>query len=176
MRMLRPVIVAAALGAALLCGTVPAHASENIPSVTLSPDFAEPQDTVRITVTCAQTSVRRAVVTSDAFAPVTMASSQAHESILGTTTRVENVRPGTYRVTSTCDGTSSSSTTLTVLAAGASHVVPEDGAQVVPAGGAQTGGGGMALNRPPSAAVGAALLASGLGLVAITLRRRIARP
>jgi hypothetical protein len=33
----------------------------------------------------------------------------------------------------------------------------------------------MAPNRPPTAAVGGALLASGLGLVAITLRRRIAR-
>lgn len=175
MRMLRPVIVAAALGAALLCGTVPAHASANIPSVALSPDFAEPQEIVRITVSCAQSSVRRAVVTSDAFGQVTMVSSQAHESILGSTTRVKNVRPGQYRVTSTCDGSSSSSTTLTVLAAGASHVVPEGGTPGVPEGGAQTGGGGMAPNRPPSAAVGAALLASGLGLVAIALRRWIAR-
>jgi hypothetical protein len=167
MRMLRPVIVAAALAAAPLCGAVPAHATENLPSVALSPDFAQPQETVSITVTCAQASVRKAVVTSDAFAPVTMVSGEAHESILSSTTVVENVRPGKYRVSSTCDGTSSSSATLTVLAPGASHVVPE--------GGAHTGGGSMAPNRPPSAAVGAALLASGLGLVAITLRRRIAR-
>jgi hypothetical protein len=167
MRMLRPVIVAAAMGAALLCGTVPAHASDNLPSVSLSPDFAEPQETVSITVTCAQASVRRSVVTSDAFDPVTIATSEAHESILSSTTVIKNVRPGKYRVTSTCDDTSSSSTTLTILAPGAPHVVPE--------GGAHTGGGSMAPNRRPSAAVGGALLASGLGLVAITLRRRVAR-
>ena len=167
MGMLRPVIVAAALGAALLCGTVPAHAADNLPSVSLSPDFAEPQETISITVTCRQASVRRSVVTSDAFAPVTIVSSEAHESILSSTTVIKNVRPGKYRVTSTCDDTSSSSTTLTILAPGAPHVVPE--------GGAHTGGGSMAPNRPPSAAAGGALLASGLALLAITLRRRIAR-
>jgi hypothetical protein len=183
MRMLRPVVVAAVRGAALLCATVPAHATGNLPSVALSPDFAAPRETVSITVTCAQASVRKAVVTSDAFAPVTMVSSQERESILSGTTLVNSVRPGKYHVSSTCDGAANASTTLTVLASGASHVVPEDVAQsvpaggspAVPAGGARTGGGGMAPNRPPGAAAGVVLLASGLGLVAIALRRRIAR-
>ncbi len=63
---------------------------------------------------------------------------------------------------------STASTTLTILTAGAPHVVPE--------GGARTGGGSTAPNRPaPTAAVGTAMLASGLGLVALTLRRRAAR-
>jgi hypothetical protein len=171
MRMLRPVIVAAALGAALLCGTVPAHASgssaENLPSVSLSPDFAEPQETVSVTVTCRQANVRKSLVTSAAFDPVTLLSSEAHESVMSGTIVIKNVRPGKYRVTSTCDDSSSSSTTLTILAPGSPHLVPD--------GGAHTGGGSMAPNRPPTAAVGGALLASGLGLVAITLRRRIAR-
>jgi hypothetical protein len=171
MRIPRPVIVAAALGAALLCGPVVAHASgtsaENLPSVSLSPDFAEPRETVSVLVTCRQANVRKSLVTSDAFDPVTILSSQAHESIMSSTTVIKNVRPGRYRVTSTCDDSSTSSTTLTILAPGSPHVVPE--------GGAHTGGGSMAPNRPPAQAVGGALLASGLGLVAITLRRRIAR-
>ncbi len=168
MRMLRPVVAAAALGAALLCGSLPAHASsvENLPSVSVSPDFAEPRETVSVTVTCQQANVRKSVVTSDAFDPVTMLSSQAGESIMSGTTVIRNVPPGRYRVTSTCDDSSSSSTTLTVLAAGAPHMVPQ--------GGARTGGGSMAPNRQVTAA-GGALLASGLGLLAITLRRRIAR-
>jgi hypothetical protein len=169
MRMLRPVVVAAALGAALLCGSLPAHASsvENLPSVSVSPDFAEPRETVGVTVTCRQANVRKSVVTSDAFDPVTMFSGEARESIMSRTTVIRNVRPGKYRVTSTCDDSSTSSTTLTVLAPGAPHLVPE--------GGAQTGGGSMAPNRQVTAAAGGALLASGLGLLAITVRRRLAR-
>jgi hypothetical protein len=168
MRMLRPVVVAAALGAALLGGSLPAHASsvENLPSVSVSPDFAEPRETVSVTVTCRQATVRKSVVTSDAFDPVTMFSGEARESIMSSTTVIRNVRPGRYRVTSTCDDSSASSTTLTVLAPGAPHMVPE--------GGARTGGGGMAPNRPATAA-GGALLASGLGLLAIALRRRFVR-
>jgi hypothetical protein len=169
MRMLRPVVVAAALGAALLCGSLPAHASsvENLPSVSVSPDFAEPRETVSVTVTCRQATVRKSVVTSDAFDPVTMFSGEARESIMSSTTVIRNVRPGRYRVTSTCDDSSTSSTTLTILAPGAPHMVPE--------GGARTGGGGMAPNRPPATAAGGALLAAGLGLLAVALRRRFAR-
>ncbi|HEX8862075.1 MAG TPA: hypothetical protein VGC06_23820 [Actinomycetes bacterium] len=169
MRMLRPVVAAAALGAALLCGSPPAHAfsAENLPSVSVSPDFAEPRETVSVTVTCRQANVRKSVVTSDAFDPVTMLSSQAGESIMSSTTVIRNVPPGRYRVTSTCDGSSTSSTTLTILPAGAPHMVPQ--------GGARTGGGSMAPNRQVTAAGGGALLASGLGLLAITLRRRLAR-
>jgi hypothetical protein len=169
MRMLRPVVVAAALGAALLCGSLPAHASsvENLPSVSVSPDFAEPRETVSVTVTCRQAQVRKSVVTSDAFDPVTMFSSEARESIMSSTTVIRNVRPGSYRVTSTCDDSSTSSTTLTVLAPGAPHLVPE--------GGARTGGGSMAPNRQVTGAAGGALLASGLGLLVIALRRRFAR-
>jgi hypothetical protein len=180
MRMLRPVVAAAAVGAALLCGSLPAHASsvENLPSVSVSPDFAEPRETVSVTVTCQQAKVRKAVVTSDAFDPVTMFSSEAHESIMTGTTLIRNVRPGKYHVTSTCDDSSTSSTTLTVLAPGASHMVPEDGApggsHTVPEGGAPTGGGSMAPNRHVTAA-GSVLLASGLGLLAVALRRRFAR-
>jgi hypothetical protein len=176
MRMLRPVVVAAALGAALLCGSLPAHASsvENLPSVSVSPDFAEPRETIRVTVTCRRTSTRT-VVTSDAFNRVTILSTEARESIVSGTIRINDVRPGRYRVTSTCDDSSTSSTTLTVLAPGSPHVVPDEPAHVAPQGGARTGGGGMAPNRPPPTAVGAVLLAFGLGLVAFTLGRRVAR-
>jgi hypothetical protein len=188
MRILRPAVLAAAAGVALLCGAVPAQANgstaEGLPSVRVSPDFAEPGETIGVTATCRQTSATRTVVTSGAFDPVTLdLPAGASQPTVADTVVINNVRPGKFTVSSTCDDNSTSSTTLTILAKGAPHLVPEVGAHtgggsappMVPEGGAHTGGGSTAPNRPPSAAVGAALLGSGVGLVAFALRRRFAR-
>jgi hypothetical protein len=173
MRILRPAALAAALGAVLLCTAVQAQAggstTEGLPSVSLSPNFAQPGESISVTATCRKATSTRTLVTSGAFDPLTLLPpTGASEPILTGTIRINHVHPGHYTVTSTCDDSSTSSTTLTVLAVGAPHVVPE--------GAAHTGGGSTAPNRPgPPAGLGAALLGSGVGLVAVTLRRRAAR-
>jgi hypothetical protein len=172
MRILRPAILAAAVGVALLCGAVPVQAdgstAAGLPSVSVNPDFAEPGETISVTATCRTASSTRTLVTSGAFDPVTLQlPPDASQPILTKTVVINNVRPGRFTVSSTCDDNSTASTTLTILAAGAPHVIPD--------GAARTGGGSMAPNGPRSAAVGTVLLASGLGLVVIILRRRFAR-
>jgi hypothetical protein len=172
MRILRPAILAAAVGVALLCGAVPVQAdgstAAGLPSVSVNPNFAEPGETISVTATCRTASSTRTLVTSGAFDPVTLQlPPDASQPILTKTVVINNVRPGRFTVSSACDDNSTASTTLTILAAGAPHVIPD--------GAARTGGGSMAPNGPRSAAVGTVLLASGLGLVAIILRRRFAR-
>jgi hypothetical protein len=172
MRILRPAILAAAVGVALLCGAVPVQAdgstAAGLPSVSVNPNFAEPGETISVTATCRTASSTRTLITSGAFDPVTLQlPPDASQPSLTETVVINNVRPGRFTVSSTCDDNSTASTTLTILAAGAPHVIPD--------GAAHTGGGSMAPNRPRSAAVGTVLLASGLGLVAIILRRRFAR-
>jgi hypothetical protein len=173
MRILGPAILVAILGAALLHVAGPTVASgstaEGLPSVSLSPDFAEPGETIGVTATCPRTTSTRTVVTSRAFDPVKLVlPADASQPIMTDTATINRVRPGKYTVTSTCGDNSTSSATLTILAAGAPHLVPE--------GGAQTGGGSTARSRPgTTAALGGALLASGAGLVAVALRRRAAR-
>lgn len=178
MRILRPAILAAAVGVALLGCAVPDQAegstAQGLPSVSLNPSFAEPGETISVTATCRLASSTRTVITSGAFDPVTLAlPTDGSEPFLTDTVVINHVHPGKFTVSSTCEDDSTASTTLTILAAGAPHLVPEGGQ--VPDGGAHTGGGSMAPNHRPSAAAGAALLASGLGLVAVTLRRRFAR-
>lgn len=173
MRILGPAILVAILGAALLHIAGPSLASgstaEGRPSVSLSPDFAEPGETISVLATCPRTTSTRTVVTSRAFDPVKLAlPADASQPIMTDTVTINRVRPGRYTATSTCGDNSTSSATLTILAAGAPHLVPE--------GGAQTGGGSTAPNHPdPPAALGGALLASGVGLVAVALHRRAAR-
>jgi hypothetical protein len=178
MRILRPAVLAAAVGAALLGCTAPVRAdgstAQGLPSVSVNPTFAEPGETISVTATCRLASSTRTVITSGAFDAVTLAlPADGSEPFLTDTVVINHVRPGKFTVSSTCEDDSTASTTLTILAAGAPHLVPEGGQ--VPNGGAHTGGGSMAPNHRPSAAAGAALLASGLGLVAVTLRRRFAR-
>lgn len=173
MRILRPAILAAVLAVTLLSCAAPASShgaiAQGLPSVSLSPDFAAPGETISLTVTCQRPTATRSVITSSAFDPVTMVlPPDASEPILTSTITVNHVRPGRYTVTSRCDDNASSSTMLTVLRPGAPHVVPE--------GGARTGGGSTATDRrPPMTAAGAGMLAAGVGLVAVTLRRRATR-
>lgn len=173
MRILRPAIFAAALAVALLSGMAPAAAqvttADGLPSVSLSPDFAAPGETISLTVTCRRPTATRSVVTSSAFDPVTVVLPEnASEPVLTSTITINHVKPGRYAVSSTCDDNASSSTTLTVLRPGAPHLVPE--------GGARTGGGSTASDgHLPMTAAGAVMLTAGVGLVAVTLRRRGAR-
>jgi hypothetical protein len=56
MRILRPAILAAALGVAPLCGAIPAQTdgaiAAGLPSVSVRPDFAEPGETISVTASC----------------------------------------------------------------------------------------------------------------------------
>jgi hypothetical protein len=173
MRILRPAILAVILAVALLSCAAPASShgatAQGLPSVSLSPDFAAPGETISLTVTCRQPTATRSVITSSAFDPVTLVlPDHATEPVLTSTITINHVQPGRYTVTSTCDDSATSSTTLTVLRPGAPHLVPE--------GGARTGGGGMAGGGPlPMTAAGVVMLTAGVGLVAVTLRRRGAR-
>ena len=173
MRILRPAILAAVLAVALLSCADSASSqgaiAQGLPSVALSPDFAAPGETISLTVTCRQSTATRSLVTSSAFDPITVVMpGHAAEPVVTSTITINNVRPGRYTVTSTCDDSATSSTTLTVLRPGAPHLVPE--------GGAATGGGSMAGGgHLPMTAAGVVMLIAGIGLVAVTLRRRGAR-
>jgi hypothetical protein len=173
MRILRPAIFAAALTVAPLSGAVPASArgaiAQGLPSVSLSPDFAAPGETISLTVTCRRPTATRSLVTSRAFDPITMVlPPDASAPILTSMVTINHVKPGRYTVTATCDDNASSSTMLTVLRPGTPHLVPE--------GGARTGGGSTATDRRlPVSAAGAGMLAVGVGLVAVALHRRITR-
>ncbi len=172
MRIIGPAILVVAVGVVLLRAVstqADGSTPQGLPSVSVNPTFAEPGETIRVTATCRKATTTRTRITSGAFDPTTLRRpTGAPGPTLTDTVVINHVRPGRFRVNSRCDDHSTASTTLTILTAGAPHVVPE--------GGARTGGGSTAPNRPaPTAAVGTAMLASGLGLVTFTLRRRAAR-
>jgi hypothetical protein len=141
----------------LLIDAAPAHAAAVFLEV--NPSTVPQGDEVGLRASC-DDNLKAATVTSGLFGTVTVAPQYG---FLTATVRVpSSTRPGNYRIDLRCPDGHSTSATL--------HVV----AKVEPARGPATGGGGTAPGRNAPALIGGglAVIAAGLVLGVLSLRRR----
>jgi hypothetical protein len=141
----------------LFLGAAPAHAAAVF--VETNPSTVRVGDEVGLRASCTD-NLQPATVSADAFGSVTV---RPNFGFLTATTRVPaNTRPGNYRVTLRCPDGSTATSTLHVLA------------KVEPARGPATGGGGTAPGRSAPMLIGGglAVIAAGLVLAVVSLRRR----
>jgi hypothetical protein len=151
-------LAAAGLAAATLAlagGSVAEAASSGLGVVSVQPNPASPGSTVWVWDgdQCAGTS---GTATSKAFTSPAMLGQL--DNMLGGSTTVARVTPGTYRVTVTCSGKSFTGWLV-----------------VAPRGAARTGDGASMLSSGGNVAAGTALAAAGLGVGLVAVRRRRAQ-
>jgi hypothetical protein len=151
-------LAAAGLAAATLAlagGSVAEAASSGLGVVSVQPNPASPGSTVWVWDgdQCAGTT---GTATSAAFTSPAMLGQL--NNMLGGSTMVAKVTPGTYKVTVTCSGKAFTGWVV-----------------VAPRGAARTGDGASMLSSGGNMAAGAGLAAAGLGVGAFALRRRRAQ-
>jgi hypothetical protein len=152
-------LAALAMGLSVPFAQAPAaHAAASV-FVETNPSTAPAGNEVALRASC-DDNLKSATVNSGLFGPVTVKPQFGF--LTATVTVPASTRPGDYRLDLKCPDGKTASTTL--------HVV----AKVQPVRGPATGGGGMAPGRQAPALIGGglAVLAAGIALGVLALRRR----